>query len=1045
MKTLAGSPRARAMAADMGAFGCCCVLAVTTASNRSIHHHWLALAPSLHKEEEEGMMDDDDPRPRQVAFPMASSTPTRLVLACPDDAGASLRNPRAETEGAIVLVRRGGCSFVDKVRRAVEAKAAAVVIGNNDKAHPHAVFAMPGDWAFIGGGSRPPPPPVVMVSFACFEQLCSLVRLEADLRGEAGPLSLLQGSVRPLQKGGELARWELGAAIRALTRDETHDALRALLAHVDACADDGQEAEATAPVPYNEADPETGSTPLHMAVERNAFLCLGHLLQCRSIARVLDQPRRDLFRPIHLAASRPDRAVCLSMLLCAGSYVDVPHELSCWTPLHFACGQGGCLDAVRVLVKADAALDARAADGSTALLVAVRYGHPPLVAALLEAGANIFIPNHQGKTPLDFLKDEACACRQVIQRHQQHGVTRGSYEQPGDLSYHWAAAPWLAARCFIPPSTQRSQQKPPSPRPPDAPTLEVLSFLNGGTGPYSSSSGLPMCRVVFPWAVFQEALAARRGDHHHHQRGQRCPVDLQEELAALLAVQTPSDGKEAGERILQIVAEAAHASWSAGVLPPLSMRGRLVALELPASLRPQLWLALATCAGQDALLASPSPVHTLAIEPRVQCLYRDLQRTKFAHFAQGEGMERLRRLILAWLHVSDGNHYRQGLTSLASVFLEVFPVRRSSPSSTAPSGWHPVADRQALHCLSRVIELHMDGLFSLDSSLSCLQRRMRLIETLVQYWDPALALHLAGHDITGELFSTPWLVTLFADVLPMGEVVAVLDMLLTLGRGFCLCFSAAIVLQLRDALLNTTNTTTLLLTFSRLNAEVKPMDVPSCLDRALHLYAKTPEAILGLWDGGSSCAAPRSQSGVRARWNKNEVEEKRQGNVQADCERPPPELPHVLNRIARLSAQDLQDLREGFADEDNKRGAVVVLDVRETTMGEQCGSGNRLPSCLPSVVHHLQLPFSTIRGHVDYCRPFRTLRKDMRPPAVVRPFVGMAHVVVYAGKAQDKAHDIVQQRAEDVARMLILCRVPLVSIYAANEKEVVAVAPPRVA
>ena len=35
-------------------------------------------------------------------------------------------------------------------------------------------------------------------------------------------------------------------------------------------------------------------------------------------------------------------------------------------------------------------------------------------------------------------------------------------------------------------------------------------------------------------------------------------------------------------------------------------------------------------------------------------------------------MERLRRLILSWLELERDNEYKQGLTSLAAPFLEVF-------------------------------------------------------------------------------------------------------------------------------------------------------------------------------------------------------------------------------------------------------------------------------------------------------------------------------------------------------------------------------------
>jgi len=51
-----------------------------------------------------------------------------LVFAAPADGAAALTNDAAALRGALVVMRRGGCSFVDKVRRAQAAGAAACVV-----------------------------------------------------------------------------------------------------------------------------------------------------------------------------------------------------------------------------------------------------------------------------------------------------------------------------------------------------------------------------------------------------------------------------------------------------------------------------------------------------------------------------------------------------------------------------------------------------------------------------------------------------------------------------------------------------------------------------------------------------------------------------------------------------------------------------------------------------------------------------------------------------------------------------------------------------
>ena len=62
----------------------------------------------------------------------SSSSPNgaRVVLASPPDACSGLQNAAA-MNGTIALIQRGTCSFSDKVKRAQDAGALAVLIANN--------------------------------------------------------------------------------------------------------------------------------------------------------------------------------------------------------------------------------------------------------------------------------------------------------------------------------------------------------------------------------------------------------------------------------------------------------------------------------------------------------------------------------------------------------------------------------------------------------------------------------------------------------------------------------------------------------------------------------------------------------------------------------------------------------------------------------------------------------------------------------------------------------------------------------------------------
>lgn len=112
----------------------------------------------------------------------------------------------------------------------------------------------------------------------------------------------------------------------------------------------------------------------------------------------------------------------------------------------------------------------------------------------------------------------------------------------------------------------------------------------------------------------------------------------------------------------------------------------------------------------------------------MRSLYEDLERTKFSQYAQGEHMQRMKRLVLRWLDLEAHNEYKQGLTSLAAPFLEVFgpggcvPCHATAayPSSLLPisascllfSSWcRGFSEDRALLCLSGMIEQHMRDVF----------------------------------------------------------------------------------------------------------------------------------------------------------------------------------------------------------------------------------------------------------------------------------------------------------------------------------------------
>jgi len=144
-------------------------------------------------------------------------------------------------------------------------------------------------------------------------------------------------------------------------------------------------------------DPNTvnpkGQVPLFMALQSGSLKAAELLLQ-HPDTRV-DEPNAVGETPLMMAALRGQVAWC-EKLLARGAAIN----RAGWTPLHYAASGPGT-NAVVWLVAHGAQLDARAPDGSTPLMLAVRYGPEESVEALLAQGADASLRNDQGFTAAD--------------------------------------------------------------------------------------------------------------------------------------------------------------------------------------------------------------------------------------------------------------------------------------------------------------------------------------------------------------------------------------------------------------------------------------------------------------------------------------------------------------------------------------------------------------------------------------------------------------------------------------------------------------------
>ncbi|MDO5653662.1 MAG: ankyrin repeat domain-containing protein [Brachymonas sp.] len=75
-----------------------------------------------------------------------------------------------------------------------------------------------------------------------------------------------------------------------------------------------------------------------------------------------------------------------------------------WTPLHYAATRGN-VDLMRILLDKDAYIDTASPNHTTPLMMAAEYsGNPTAVAYLLRQGADPWMKNQLGLTPLDFAR-----------------------------------------------------------------------------------------------------------------------------------------------------------------------------------------------------------------------------------------------------------------------------------------------------------------------------------------------------------------------------------------------------------------------------------------------------------------------------------------------------------------------------------------------------------------------------------------------------------------------------------------------------------------
>lgn len=145
----------------------------------------------------------------------------------------------------------------------------------------------------------------------------------------------------------------------------------------------------------NTVDPQ-GRSPLSLAFHYEAYEAARALVRQPDFR--FDEPNAAGETPLMLAALRGQWELARALLV-RGARLDRPG----WTPLHYAAA-GPEPRVVQLLIGHGAALDARAPNGNTPLMMAARYGSEASAWMLLHAGADPRLRNDDGLTAADFAR-----------------------------------------------------------------------------------------------------------------------------------------------------------------------------------------------------------------------------------------------------------------------------------------------------------------------------------------------------------------------------------------------------------------------------------------------------------------------------------------------------------------------------------------------------------------------------------------------------------------------------------------------------------------
>jgi hypothetical protein len=229
------------------------------------------------------------------------------------------------------------------------------------------------------------------------------------------------------------------------------------------------------------------------------------------------------------------------------------------------------------------------------------------------------------------------------------------------------------------------------------------------------------------------------------------------------------------DKSTEFIATGQIEKWEAKILPELALH--FIKYPIPESFRHQAWMSILQINEKHALWAYTGKQRranrlrlTKGSSKRVRSLLRQLKKDlpRCHRYHQFMRLPRIQKMmenvLLAWSLEYSDRVYWQGLDSVCAAFAVAC---KSEPT--------------AYTCMDVFISRLLPGVF-IDDNSETLQERLLRLQQLLSFLDPELSCHLSTVGVTPNLYAIPWLMTLFAHILPLDLLFGVWDVLLGLHR-----------------------------------------------------------------------------------------------------------------------------------------------------------------------------------------------------------------------------------------------------------------------